>query len=104
MKRFYYKNDIPAFLKEAPEKILGELARHHHFELDILTYELDQNLTVTQSNKPRVISKREAIAKRIVMAAAAGDLKALRLIMKYMPPSSFIGQAKFVRVDNTGRE
>jgi hypothetical protein len=35
MKRAYYQNEIHAFLREDPEKILGELARHHHFALDI---------------------------------------------------------------------
>lgn len=35
MNRAYYQNRISSFLKEDHEKILGELARHHHFELDI---------------------------------------------------------------------
>jgi hypothetical protein len=35
MKRAYYQNRISVFLKEDQEKILGELTRHHHFELDI---------------------------------------------------------------------
>ncbi len=35
MRRAYYQNEISVFLKEDPEKILGELAHHHHFSLDI---------------------------------------------------------------------
>jgi hypothetical protein len=35
VKRAYYQSGIPDFLKDGQEKILGELARHHHFELDI---------------------------------------------------------------------
>lgn len=35
MKRAYYQNDIAAFLKDDQEKILGELTRNHHFDLDI---------------------------------------------------------------------
>jgi len=35
MKRAYYQNSISSFLKDDQEKILGELARHHHFELDL---------------------------------------------------------------------
>lgn len=35
MKRAYYQNSILNFLRDTPESILGELARHHHFELDL---------------------------------------------------------------------
>lgn len=35
MKRAYYQNKVSNFLKDDQEKILGELARNHHFELDI---------------------------------------------------------------------
>lgn len=35
MARAYYQNEIYKFLKDDPEKILGELARHHHFDLEI---------------------------------------------------------------------
>jgi hypothetical protein len=35
MARAYYQNEIYNFLKDDPEKILGELARHHHFDLEI---------------------------------------------------------------------
>lgn len=35
MKRAYYQNEISIFLKDDPEKILGELAHHHHFALDL---------------------------------------------------------------------
>lgn len=35
IKLAYYQNKISSFLKDDQEKILGELARHHHFKLDI---------------------------------------------------------------------
>lgn len=35
MQRAYYQNTISGFLKDNSEKILGELARYHHFSLDL---------------------------------------------------------------------
>ncbi len=35
MKRAYYQSSIGEFLSEDPERVLGELARNHHFALDI---------------------------------------------------------------------
>lgn len=34
-KRYYYKNDLTTFLTQSEDYILGELARNHHFSLDI---------------------------------------------------------------------
>ncbi len=36
MKRAYYQAKIFNFLKNSPEEILGELAKNHHFSLDIM--------------------------------------------------------------------
>jgi hypothetical protein len=33
--RSYYQANIPDFLKDCPDKILGELAHNHHFSLEI---------------------------------------------------------------------
>jgi len=35
MKRAYYQNNVAVFLRDDQEKILGELTRNHHFDLDL---------------------------------------------------------------------
>jgi hypothetical protein len=51
-----------------------------------LTEELNARVVVTENGRRRRISKREAVAKQLVNKAAAGDLKAIPVLLNETRP------------------
>ena len=51
----------------------------------LLRREIDKKVQITEDGKTRTILKREAIAKRIVMNAAQGKMKAIRKLLELFP-------------------
>ena len=49
----------------------------------LLAEELSSTVTIREGGKPRKVSKRQLMVKRLVNKAAAGDPKAIEMVFKY---------------------
>jgi hypothetical protein len=52
---------------------------------DLFEAALNEEVTITENGKRRVISKREAITKQLVNKAASGDPRSIKLLVDLLP-------------------
>lgn len=63
----------------------------------ILFDELDRAIALTQAGETQEISIREAIVKNLITGAIKGNLRCLKIILRYLPQSEAV--VRFVKAD-----